>query len=93
MKPKAAIAPAARAPRPYCCPAPIATAAAAELAVELGVELASTEEAVPDVVGVAVADAEEDVVVVPKVLLIESMVPQVSSISVLHAFWPVWSMG
>jgi len=88
MKPKAARAPAARAARPYCCPAPTKAAAAA-LDVVVGVVLALTPEADPDVVGEDVADADADeldaALPLPKVLFVESRVPQVAKISDLHA--------
>jgi len=64
------------------------------LAEALGVVLALTEEAEPDEVGVAVGEADELVVVLLlKVKFVESMDPQVSWISVLHAVWPVKSIG
>lgn len=67
-KPKAATAAAARPPRPYCCPAST-IAPAAELAVLVAdaVALVPVAEAVLE----AVAEAVE--VVVPKVMLVESM--------------------
>jgi len=55
--------------------------------------LALTEEAEPDEVGVAVAEADELDDEVPKVKFVESMDPQVFSISVVHASWPVLSIG
>lgn len=84
-KPKAAIAPAARAPRPYCCPTLMTTAAPVAIVVlEDGAAL------VTDPVPAAVADvdgAEEvvvDIGVALKVPWVESRVPQVELISVLH---------
>lgn len=68
---------------------------AALLALALALALALVPEAEPEVV--AVADADADVEVVGEepemVALVESMVPQVSRISVVHACWPVRSLG
>lgn len=67
--------------------------AAAALAVVLAAALALVPEAEPEEVAVAVADEDELVVPLLKVCLVESSDPQVSSISVVHASWPVLSMG
>jgi len=94
-KPKAAIAPAARAPRPYCCPAP-SKATAADLEVLLADALEPEAEAVFDVLEpdvVELAEEEVDEALPPKVMLVESMFPHVSSILVLQAVCPVKSLG
>jgi len=93
MNAKTARAPAVRAPRLYCCPTFITAALSAVLLLD-GLESvlvldaeAVSDEAAEDDVAEGEAELEEEA----KFTLVESMVPQVSLMLVVHAVRPVRS--